>query len=122
MAFRQHPLQDAAKQYADQRESKCKEGNCNRSHAIHPINAKSRLIACFLLHEFLHGLVDREAAWLLPRWKLLEGCEMLSNDRLRRHKHKHVLNEPFVITAGLVFGTLEGIGTQVENLGRTQRD
>ena len=96
--------------------------DCNRSHAIHPINAKGRLIACFLLHEFLHGLVDREAAWLLPRWELLEGCEMLSDDRLRRNKHKRVLNEPFVISACLVFRTLEGVGPQVENLGRAQRD
>ena len=47
---------------------------------------------------------------------------MLSNDRLRRNQHKRVLNEPFVIPACLVFGTLEGIGTQVENLRRAQRD
>ena len=32
------------------------------------------LIATGLLREFLHGLVDREAAWLLARRKLLEGC------------------------------------------------
>ena len=80
------------------------------------------LIVALLLHHKIHGLVDREAAWLLPRWELLEGCEMLSDDRLRRNKHKRVLNKPFVIPASLVFRTFEGIGPQVEDLGRAQRD
>src|SRR6476620_5469433 len=33
----------------------------------------SLLIVALLLHHKIHGLVDREAAWLLPRWKLLES-------------------------------------------------
>ena len=51
------------------------------------------LIVALLLHHKIHGLIDREAAWLLTRWELLEGCEMLSDDRLRWHENKSVLNE-----------------------------
>ena len=70
------------------------------------------LIVALLLHQFFHGLVDREAARLLPWWELLEGCKMLPDDRLSRDEHKRVLNEPFVIPAGLVLRSLEGIGAE----------
>jgi hypothetical protein len=39
---------------------------------------------------------------------------MLSDDRLCGNKHERVLNQPFVIPACLMFGTLEGIGPQVK--------
>src|ERR1700730_8009922 len=80
------------------------------------------LITAFLIHQLLHGLVDREAARLLPRWKLLESLQVLRDDRLRRNQDEHVLDEPFDVVARLVLGTLEWIGAQVEQLGRAQRD
>jgi hypothetical protein len=90
------------------------------------------MFASFQLHDLaasspsalkaFHGLIDREASRFLPRRKLLEGAQMLPHDRLRWNEYKGVLNEPFVIPACLVFGTLEGIGPQVEDLGRAQRD
>ena len=80
------------------------------------------LIVDLLLHHFLHRLIHREAAGLLPWWKLLKRFQVLAHDRLSRNKDERVLNEPFVVSARLVFGSLEGIGTKVENLGRTQRN
>ena len=80
------------------------------------------LIVALLLHHKIHGLVDREAARLLTRWELLECCKVLTDDCLRRNQYKRVLNEPFVISACLVFGTLERIGAQIEYLRRAQRD
>ena len=47
---------------------------------------------------------------------------MLSNDRLRWHEHKRVLDEPFVIPTCLVFRALERIGPQIEDFRRAQWD
>ena len=77
----------------------------------------SLLITALLLHQFFHGLIDREAAGLLPRWKLLECCEMLPDDRLRRDQYKQVLNEPFVIGACFVFRALERSDRRLKILG-----
>jgi hypothetical protein len=74
-----------------------------------------------LLDQFVHCLVNREAPRLLAWWKFHEGREMLSDDRLGRDEYECVLNEPFVIAACLVVGTFEGVGSQVKDLGRTQR-
>src|SRR5438132_7165886 len=82
----------------------------------------TRLIAALLSHQHFHGLADREAAWLLPRRELLERLQVLRHDRLRRNQDEQVLDEPFVVVARLLIRTLERVGTQVEQLGRAQRD
>src|SRR4051812_31259758 len=66
--------------------------------------------------ELLHELIDREGAWPLAGWKLSVGGKMLADDRLSRHEHEGVLDEPFHIVAGLVVRALEGIGAKVEQL------
>jgi len=40
------------------------------------------LIVALLLHHKIHGLVDREAARLLPRWELLERFQVFAHDDL----------------------------------------
>src|SRR5215467_13978611 len=77
----------------------------------------SPLIAA-LLRQHFHGLLDREGAWPLPRWKLLEGRQMLGNDRLRGNKDIRVLDEPSHVIACLVFRAFERVGPQIEQLGR----
>src|SRR5208283_3624800 len=67
------------------------------------------LIVAFRFHQHLHCLVDREAARLLPRWELLEGLDVLRDDRLRRYQDEQVLDEPSVVIAGLLFRTLERV-------------
>src|ERR1700730_937338 len=80
------------------------------------------LVAALLPHQHFHGLVDREAARLLPRWELLERLQVLRHDRLRRYQDKDVLDEPSDVIAGLLLRPLERVGAQVEQLWRAQRD
>ena len=80
------------------------------------------LIAAFLVHQHLHGLVDREAAGLLPRRELLERLQVLRHDRLCRYQDKHVIDKPSDVVAGLLFRPLERVGAQVEQLWRAQWD
>jgi hypothetical protein len=47
--------------------------------------------------ERLHGLVDREAARLLPRRELSERLYMLRVDRLGRDQEKHMVSKPEVL-------------------------
>ena len=45
---------------------------------------------------------------------------MLPHDRLRRHDHEGVLDEPSDVVAGFVLRPLEGIGSQVEQHGQAE--
>jgi hypothetical protein len=46
----------------------------------------------------------------------------VAHDRLRRNQDKHVLDEPFDVITRLLFGALERVRAQVEQLWRAQRD
>ena len=65
-----------------------------------------------LPHHHFHGLVDRETAGPLARWKSLERRQVTTHDRLGGQQDERVLNEPGVVPAGLVLRALEGIGPQ----------
>ena len=45
-----------------------------------------------------------------------------ADERLRRNQDEQVLDEPSVVIAGLLFGTLERVGAQIEQLWRAQLD
>ena len=44
MAFWQYSLNENAERHADQRQNECNKRDDNRSHAIHPINARAALV------------------------------------------------------------------------------
>src|SRR6266567_4734508 len=82
--------------------------------------AMTMLIARRRVPELLHGVLDRERAWLLAGLELLEACKMLRHERLCRDEHKGVLDEPSHVVARLVLSPLERVGAQVEQHGQAQ--
>src|SRR5208282_2283742 len=67
-----------------------------------------------LLHHQIHGLADREVAWLLARWKLSESGNEPADYCLCGNQDKQMLDEPFVVITRLVFRALERIRTKIE--------
>jgi hypothetical protein len=78
------------------------------------------LVAAFLIHQHVQRLFDGEAAGLLARRKVSESCQMLADDGLRRNEQKRMLHEPVLVFASLQVGKLEGVGSQIEQLGGAQ--
>ena len=66
----------------------------------------------------LEYLVEAEAARLLPWWELLERCQMLRNEALRRDQHKRMVHAPATVVDRLVVGPLVRVGSQTEQLGK----
>src|SRR5208282_1552791 len=94
---------------------------CNGS-SIELARYQPTLVAALWLHQHFHRFTDRKTARLLPRWKLSESCNVPADNRLCRDQNEQVLDEPFVIVAGLFFRTLERIGSQIKQFGCAELD
>src|SRR5215470_9737346 len=82
--------------------------------------AVTQLVSRRRVPELFHSLFDREAAGPLTRGELLEACDMLRHDHLRRDDDERVLDEPSYVIACLMLRPLERIGAQVEQQGHPQ--
>src|SRR5580692_9652292 len=65
-------------------------------------------------------LIDGEARCLLSRRKLLERCQKLSDQGLRRDEQEDVVHNPIVIGVRRDVGVLVRIGPQIEELRNSQ--
>src|SRR5512144_3116549 len=71
--------------------------------------------------KFLEHLIEREAADFLARWKFLESGDEIRDVFLSWNQQEDTVNAPVAVIHGDMVGLLERIGTEVKELGQTQR-
>ena len=73
------------------------------------------------MRELFQGSLHGESSRLLPRRKIFKRLDVLRHDRLRWNQDKDVIDKPFDVVAGFVFGPLEWVRPEIEQFWRTQR-
>jgi hypothetical protein len=73
------------------------------------------------LLELCQHLVEREATRFLSWRELGVGLQVLSHERLCWAQREDAFNPPFNIIPRVAVGHFEGVGAEIEELGKTQR-
>src|SRR5208337_235305 len=84
--------------------------------------AVAQLVAARRIRYFFHHLAEVEAGRRLAGWKLLEAAEPLPNVSCCGNYQIDTVEPPVRVIDPFVFGALEGVSVQVEQLRDAQRN
>ncbi len=70
----------------------------------------------------MNDLVQAKGRGLLARWEFLKGLQPLPHERLSGHHQVYAVRSPTLVVDPFLIGSLEGVGLQVEQFRKTQRN